>query len=211
MITVHGRATSSNVQIVMWTIAELGLEHRRLDIGGVYGGNKTPDYLAMNPNGLVPVIQDGDVTLFESAAIVRYLGGLYGDEKFWPHDPGQRARLDQWAEWVKTTFVPGMVQIFTQLVRIKESERKPEAIAAATAELKRLSAMADARLGDGPFLDGAVLTFADILFAHQLYRYFTLPFERAETPNLRAYYDRLTQRPAYAEHVMVSYEPLRAK
>ena len=96
MITVWGRATSGNVQMVMWAIAELGLDHKRLDVGGKFGGNDTPEYRAMNPNGLVPVIQDGDGPfLWESAAIVRYLGATYGDEQFWPSSPATRATVDK--------------------------------------------------------------------------------------------------------------------
>jgi glutathione S-transferase len=209
MITIHGRTTSSNVQLVMWTIEELGLPHERLDVGGAFGGTKTPDYLAMNPNALVPVLQDGELTLFESAAILRYLGARYGSEPFWPEDPGKRAVLDQWAEWGKTTLTPAMTQMFGQLVRTREADRNPAAIAAATAELARLAAIADKRIGDGPFLAGGDFTFADIPFSHLLYRYFTLPFERVEAPHLEAYYRRLCERPAHAKHVMVSYDSLR--
>jgi glutathione S-transferase len=211
MITVHGRATSSNVQIVMWAIGELGLPHRRLDVGGSFGGNNTPEYLAMNPNGLVPTIQDGDLTLFESAAILRYLGAKYANEPFWPKDAGKRAVLDQWAEWGRTSFTPPMAQIFGQLVRTRESDRNAATIASLEAQLRRLAGIADQRIGNGPWLAGADFTFADIPFAHQLYRYFTLPFDRAETPNLVAYYERLKERPAFAGHVTVSYEPLRVK
>lgn len=211
MITVHGRATSSNVQIVMWAIGELNLPHKRLDVGGSFGGNDMPEYLAMNPNGLVPTIQDGDLTMFESAAILRYLGAKYADEPFWPKDAGRRGRLDEWAEWGRTSFTPPMVQIFGQLVRVRESERNAATIAALEAQLRRLAGIADKRIGDGPWLAGADFTFADIPFAHQLYRYFTMPFDRAETPNLIAYYERLKERPAFAEHAMVSYEPLRVK
>jgi glutathione S-transferase len=211
MITIHGRATSSNVQLVMWAVGELGLPHRRLDVGGAFGGTKTPEYLAMNPNALVPVLQDGAVTLFESAAILRYLGARYGDETFWPRDAARRARLDQWAEWGRTSLTPAMGGIFTQLVRTPAARRNPAIVADASAELARLAAIADQRIGEGPYLAGETLTFADIPFAHLLYRYMTLPFERAATPHLDAYYARLAKRPAFAEHVMVSYEPLRAK
>jgi glutathione S-transferase len=209
MITIHGRTTSSNVQLVMWTVEELRLPHERLDVGGAFGGTKTPEYLAMNPNALVPVLQDGEMTLFESAAILRYLGARYGSEPFWPKDPGKRAALDQWAEWAKTTFTHAMIRMFTQLVRTRETERDAAAIESAADELARLAAIADKRIGEGPFLAGRDLTFADIPFSHLLYRYFTLPFERAATPHLDAYYKRLCERPAYARHVMVSYESLR--
>jgi glutathione S-transferase len=209
MITVHGRATSSNVQLAMWAVGELGLPHKRLDVGGSFGGTNTPDYLAMNPNGLVPTMEDGDVTLFESAAILRYLGAKYGEEPFWPKDAGRRARLDQWAEWGRSTLTPPMGQIFGHLVRTRESERNAAAIAGIAAQLKKLAGIADKRIGKGPYLAGADFTFADIPFGHLLYRYYTMPFEKTATPNLDAYYGRLQKRPAFAEHVMVSYEPLR--
>ncbi|MCV0396120.1 MAG: glutathione S-transferase family protein [Rhizobiaceae bacterium] len=211
MITVHGRASSVNVQIVMWAIAELGLPYERHDVSGPFGGTDTPEFLAMNPNGLVPVIQDGDLTMFESAAIVRYLGAKYGDDRFWPKDPVERAPLDMWAEWAKTTFATAMNPIFMQMVRTREADRNMALVEMSVKQLAKAAAIADARIGDGPFLFGDAPTFADIIFAHQLYRYYTLPFERTQTPNLDRHYERLTKRPAFAEHVMISYESLRAK
>ena len=213
MITVWGRATSGNVQMVMWAIAELGLDHERLDIGGAFGGNTTPEFLAMNPNGLVPVVRDGDGPfLWESAAIVRYLGATYGDEQFWPSSPATRASVDKWAEWIKTTFGPALVTgLFWPLIGVSPDRRDLAGIAAAQERMKPLAAMLDARLAEGEYLGGADICFADIIVGTLLYRYFTLDFERADTPNLRAYYDRLTERPAYARHAMVSYESMRAK
>ena len=213
MITVWGRATSGNVQIVMWALAELGLKPERHDIGGAFGGNKTPEYLAMNPNGLVPVLRDGDGPfLWESAAILRYLGATHGDDRFWPSSPAKRARVDMWAEWIKTSFGPALsTGLFWPIVGTTPEKRDHAGIAAAAGKLKPLAAMLDARLADGPYLGGNDICFADIVVGAPLYRYFTLDFDRADTPNLRAYYDRLCERPAYAEHVMVSYESLRAK
>jgi glutathione S-transferase len=103
-----------------------------------------------------------------------------------------------------------MGQIFGQLVRTRESERNAATVAGLETQLRRLAGIADRRIGDGPWLAGNEFTFADIPFAHQLYRYFTMAFDRAETPNLVAYYERLKGRPAFAEHAMVSYETLRA-
>jgi len=212
MITVWGRNTSSNVQVVMWAIAELGLEHERIDWGGAFGGNDDPEYRAMNPNGLVPTMRDGGLVLWESPAILRYLGARYGGEGFWPADPAERARLDMWAEWVKTSICPALIyQVFWQLIRTPEAERSAAAIAEGAAKLKDLMALADDRLGDGPFLNGADLSFADIMLGHTLYRYYTLDFERAATPNLDAYYARLSERAAYREHAMISYESLRVE
>lgn len=212
MITVHGRATSSNVQIVMWAIAELGLPHRRLDVGGAFGGTDTPHYRAINPNGLVPTVEDKGVVLWESAAILRYLGAAYGGEDFWPKDPLRRAGLDKWAEWSKTTFQPTLLtHIFWPLVGGDPAKLDRKALAAAADRLKGHARMIDARLAEGAYLGGASPSFADIVFGTMLYRYYTLDFDRAETPALDAYYARLTARPAYAEHVMISYEPLRWK
>lgn len=210
MIKVWGRPTSSNVQVVMWTLAELGLKHERIDWGGKFGGNDDPEYREMNPNGLIPTIRDGYLVLWESPAILRYLGSRYGDENFWPSNPAERAPLDMWAEWVKTSLCPPLIyNVFWQLVRVPEAERNLAMVAAGASKLKTLTPMIDARLGEGPYLGGEYLCFADIMLGHVLYRYYTLDFERAETPNLDAYYARLQQRPAYREHSMVSYESLR--
>lgn len=212
MIDVLGRATSLNVQIVMWAIAELGLECKRHDFGGAFGGNDTTEYLEKNPNGLVPVLIDGDLTLFESAAIVRYLGAQYGNSEFYPSDARARAELDKWAEWIKTTFSPLLLQnFFYPLVRDNPAELDEAALSEASKEMARVATMLDDALGEGPFLGGDAICFADIVIGSMLYRYFTIEFERAELPNLSAYYKRLKERPSYVEYVMVSYEPLRWK
>ena len=106
MLVIHGRATSSNVQAVMWAVGEIGIEHRRLDVGGAFGGNQSSEFLEMNPMGRVPVIQDGDVTMFESQAILRYLAARHGSETLWPSDPVRRAPVDQWMEWAKVNVYP---------------------------------------------------------------------------------------------------------
>ena len=210
MITVWGRATSSNVQTVMWALGELGLAHERIDWGGAFGGNDDPEFRAMNPNGLVPVLKDGPTVLWESPVIVRYLGARYGDGQFWPQDPGHRARLDMWAEWVKTSVAPQIIyKVFWQLVRTPAARRDMDAVASAADALKALMSRLDARLAEGDYLGGADICFADIVAGHVLYRYMTLDFDKAATPNLDAYYARLAARPAYARHVMVSYESLR--
>lgn len=213
MLTVWGRATSSNVQAVMWTIAELGLVYQRHDIGHSHGGNRTSEYLEMNPNGLVPVMREGDgAPMWESAAIVRYLAATYGDEAFWPRDPALRVQLDMWAEWIKTSFAPAFTgQVFRPLVQLGSTPLAPEQMKAGTETVKPLAQMLDRRLGEGPYLGGDSLSFADMITGHLLYRYYTLDFDRAATPSLDAYYDRLSARPHYREHVMVSYESLRTR
>ena len=210
-ITVWGRATSSNVQSVMWCAAELGLEVTRHDVGHTYGGTDTAAFLTMNPMGKIPVMQDGDVLMFESAAIVRYLAARYGDADFWPK-PEQRGPLDAWAEWVKTSFGSAfLLGLFYPLVRNDPALLTPEIQSAGERDVARLATMLAARIGPGPWIGGSRFCWADIMAGHLLYRYFNLPFQRAELPTLDAYYARLCTRPAFREHVMVSYEPLRFK
>ena len=212
MVTIWGRANSINVQMVMWATAELGLEATRHDAGGVFGGTDTPEYLAMNPNGLVPTLRDGDTVIWESGAILRYLAAQYGDEGFWPRDPGTRGMLDMWAEWMKTTFSPCVnYSIFWQLIRTAAKDRDTARVAAAVEQAKTLSRLLDERIGKGPFLNGDAISFADIAVGVFMYRYHELEFEKADRPALAAYYERLKSRPAFQKHVMVSYEPLRVE
>jgi glutathione S-transferase len=212
VITVWGRKTSANVQIVMWALAEAGVECKRIDVGGSFGGTDTSEYVGMNPNKLVPTIQDGKLTLWESAAIVRYIGAAYGSGEFWPTDPAARAGIDQWAEWAKTSFGPTLLTgIFWPVIAVREENRDTKALAAAVARMQGLATIIDARLAKSPYLGGDNLAFGDCIFGTLLYRYFTLDFDRPDAPHLRAYYDRLCDRPAYAQHVMISYESLRAK
>lgn len=209
MIRVFGRRNSSSVQLVMWAIGELGLEHERLDFGHGYASTKTEDYLRMNPMGRVPVLTDGPVVLFESAAILRYLGARYGDDGFWPVDPGRRGPLDAWAEWGKNTFTSAVLDIFVFDVRMDPKTRDPAMLQRATETLIPLARMLDARIGTGQWLDDDRFSFADIACGHILHRYFSLDWDRPDLANLSAYYDRLQTRDAYRAHAMVSYEALR--
>jgi len=212
MLTVWGRKSSSNVQSVMWCIAELGLDCRRHDVGHRYGGNDTPEFLAMNPNGLIPVLRDGDgEALWEAGAILRYLAARYGEDAFWPRDPAARAHVDKWAEWAKINVAMEVNRcVFTPIVRTAAKDRNEAALTVGLRTLARTFDIAEKVLAAQPFLCGEVMTLADIQFGHILFRYFDLPFARPNHPAVRGYYDRLTARPAYREHVMVSYEELRA-
>lgn len=212
MITIHGRATSSNVQLAMWAVGELGLAHERRDCGGAFGGLDTPEFAAMNPHRLIPVLEDGGLAVWESAAILRYLAAAYGDDGFWPADPRRRAEQDQWAEWGKNTFAPAVNGgVFWPLIRTKAADRDMDALAQAVARANGLAGLLDRELAGRAYLGGAALSFADIAAGHILYRYYTLDFVRAATPNLDGYYKRLTERPAFQAHIMVSYDSLRVE
>jgi glutathione S-transferase len=213
MLTVWGRKTSSNVQALMWCIGELGLPRERRDAGHRHGGTDTPDFLAMNPNGTVPVLRDGGdgEPLWETGAILRYLAARYGEAPFWPPDGPARARVDKWAEWAKINVAMRFTApVFWRVVRMARAERDPAAIGEAVGKLDGMLDIAEARLSRGAFLAGDDFTLADIQFGHVLFRYFDIPIARRKRPPLRRYYDALTARPAFREHVMVSYEELRA-
>lgn len=210
MLEVWGRKSSSDVQAVMWAIEELGLDYKRHDVGFIHGGNDTPEYLAMNPNGTVPTLRDGDgEPLFESAAIIRYLASQYGAEPFWPQELADRTKVDMWAEWSKLNIaLKFTAPIFWLAVRTAPSKRDPVAIQKGVDTFEKNLKIAEARLASHEYLVGEAFTPADILFGHVLYRYYDIEIQRADLPALRAYYERLAKRPAFQEHVMVSYDEL---
>lgn len=213
MLTVYGRATSSNVQLVMWAVEELGLAHERLDYGHVHGGLDTSEFGALNPHRKVPVLKDGDLVVWESAAILRYLAARYGDGGlFWPADPRDRARVDMWAEWGKNELCQSFtVPIFWARVRTSAKDRDEAALKQAIAQFDRSMLQLADQLGDQPLVCGGALSAADIVIGHLLFRWFTMDIPRAANPVVEAYYKRLTERPAYRAHVMVSYDVLRAE
>ncbi|MCY4333397.1 MAG: glutathione S-transferase family protein [Litoreibacter sp.] len=210
MIKILGRDTSSNVQAVMWLVGELRIEHERLDFGGSFGGTQTEEFLAMNPMGRVPVLQDGALTMFESQAIMRYLAAKYGSGGLWPDSPAARAPVDQWMEWSKVNVAPAVIyKVFWQMIRTCAADRDHALIAKGVDDLKTLMAIAEKQIARHGWLAGPEMTLADIAFGTLLYRYYEVPFERSDLPAVAEYYAKLTARPAYAKHAMVSFESLR--
>jgi glutathione S-transferase len=196
----------------MWCVGELQLPYRRHDVGHRYGGNDTPEFLAMNPNGTVPVLQDGDSEpIWETGAILRYLACRYGDDMFWPKDLHARTHVDKWAEWAKLNIAMNFTgPVFWHVVRTAPQNRDRTVLTRSLATLGEKLDIAEQRLAASPFLAGDHLTPADIQLGHVLYRYFDIDIPRADRPGLHRYYTALTRRPAFREHVMVSYEELKA-
>lgn len=211
MITVWGRASSSNVQAVLWCLQELDLKYERIDAGFSYGVTDTAVYLEMNPNGVVPTVQDGNNTpMFESCAILRYLSSCYGSGDFWPEDPARRGTVDMWAEWSKLNVAQLFsVPLFWPTVRLPPEASSPESISKACESLNKYLKIADDRLASSKYLVSDTFTLADIVFGHSLYRYFDIDIPRQDFLNLERYYQRLTKRSAYESTVMVSYDELR--
>ena len=201
MIKVWGRKNSSNVQKVMWAIGELGIAYERLDIGGPFGGNREAAYLALNPNGLIPTIQDGELVMWESNAIVRYLATAYGTGRLVPADAKAAATCNQWMDWQLSVVAPSITPAFLGLVRTPAAQRDNAAIAASQAKTIEAMSMLEARLGVSRHVAGDAFTMADIPLGIMAYRYWQLVPHHPAHPNLRRWYDAIQARKAFAEHV----------
>lgn len=209
MLTVFGRRNSANVQKVMWLVSELNLAHRHVPKGGSFGGLDTLEFRAMNPAGKVPVIDDDGVIVWESHAILRYLAARSGNEAFWPASPAKRARIEPWMDWSQTSFQPDFLNgVFWGLYRTPEPQRDWNAIRAALARCAEHTQILENMLALRPYLAGDKLSLADIAVGTHMFRYFTLDIERPARPHLHAWYQRLEDRPAYRESVMVPYDEL---
>ncbi len=203
MVRIWGRTNSINVQKVMWAVGELGLAHQRIDAGGAFGGLDTDEYGERNPNRRVPTLEDEGLVMWESNACVRYLAARYDAGGLWPEEPVARARADMWMDWQQTTLLADMVVVFWGLIRTPEDKRDHGAIDAATKRLGGIWRVLEAQLAGRRFVGGDRLTIGDLPVGATCYRYFGLPIERPELPNLEAWYERLKQRPAFREHVML--------
>jgi glutathione S-transferase len=211
MLKVWGRRSSANVQKVMWLIGELDIPHEHIPAGGPYGVVKEPQFRAMNPNGLVPVIEDDGLVMWESNAILRYLAAVYGKDKFWFDDARKRAPIDQWIDWSGTTFQPNIIGLFQNHWRTPEHQRNPDAIRNFLQRTENNLRLLDAGLGKRPYIAGAAFTLADIASGVHLYRYYTMGTPFPALANVEAWYGRLQDRAAYREHIMISYDELRGR
>lgn len=212
MLKVWGRRSSFNVQKVLWLVAELGLAHEHIPAGGSFGGLDAPLFRGMNPHGRVPVIQDGDVTVWESHAILRYLAARDRRGGFWSEDAARRARIDGWMDWSQTSLQPDFLNgVFWGYYRTPEAERDWPAINQRLGRVASHFRLLDRVLEQQAFLLGESLSLADIPIATSLYRYFELDIERPDLPNVSAWYRRLQQRSGYLEHVMIPFSELRGR
>lgn len=203
MITLYGRKNSSNVQRVIWTLEEIGVDYRRVTVGGSFGGTDEPSYRAMNPAGLVPTLRDGDLVVWESAAIMLYLAARFGAGGLWPTDPAARAKADQWLIWCETTLRPAFGDVFYRTARAPRASQDRAALAPFEATLVETLRVLDRDLEDGrPFLGGAAFTYGDIPIGILTYRAYETLSATPDLPRLSAWYERLQARPAFRTHVM---------
>jgi glutathione S-transferase len=202
MIKIWGRNTSSNVQKAMWAIGELGLAHERIDIGGPFGKNKEAAYLAMNPNGLVPTLEEDGFLLWESNSIVRYVAGKYDKSgALEPKDAKQRALASQWMDWQLSVAGPAISGAFWGLIRTPPEKRDHAAIKTSQERISEAMKLLDAQLGKTEFVAGPAFSYGDIPVGVMCYRYRQLVPGRPSTPHLDRWYDAISKRGAFQDHV----------
>ncbi len=206
MIEIFSRRNASNVLPVMWTIGELQLPYRRYDVGGSFGGTQTAEYLELNPNGRIPTLRDGDFVLWESNAIVRYLCRKYDKcGVLLPDSENAYSLADQWMDWYKTTLYPAYVELMWAIVRTEPAIRNAAKISKFEAKTAIELKILDAHLKDCLFILGEAFSMADVPFGALAFRYFSLDIEHPPVPNIRSWYQRLTGRAAFQEHVMFEF------
>lgn len=211
-LVLWGRASSANVQKARWALEEAGANFELREVGGRFGGLDEPEFAAMNPNRLVPVLQHGDLTLWESHAIVRYVAAEFPEAGLWRPVPQERAFVDQWTDWTAATFQPAWIELFWLIVRTPAERHDKAAIDKALKRTIAAMEIMDSQLAQTPYLAGETFSYADIVAGASLYRLTTM--EEIELPDFEgvaAWHERLKARPHFEKTVCISYEELRAR
>jgi glutathione S-transferase len=196
MLTIWGRINSVNVQKVVYCAEELGLRYVRHDAGMAFGVVDTAEFRSRNPNGLVPVIEEDGVTVWESNAIIRYLAARHGKGGLWPTDPAERSLGDRWMDWASTVFVPAYSDAFRGLIRTPAERRNELAIEASRQASEKALALLDAHLARKQWLAGGDFSMGEIALAPLVHRWFNLPIRRENRPAVQAWIERVRARPA---------------
>ncbi len=206
MITLWGRNNSTNVKKVRWLLEELELPYEHILAGGQFGLNHDAAFLAMNPNGLVPLLRDDetDVVLWESNTIVRYLAAQYGQRRLWVDDPAARAEGEKWMDWALGSLAPKHGQVLIGLVRTPPGQRDNAAIDAAKQTLEGLMDILDNALATQTWLSGDAFGCGDIAVGPFIYNLFAIPgLSWTPRANLQRWYEQLCERPGFRSTVMI--------
>jgi glutathione S-transferase len=203
MLVVWGRKDSVNVQKVLWCCEEMALDYERIEAGRGFGVVNTPDYRKLNPNGLVPTIDDDGFVLWESNAIVRYLAAKHAAGSLWPEDVKSRAEADRWMDWSSSTLWPSLRPLFMGLIRTAAAMRDASALEDSRAKTAEALQIADAHLKLSEFVAGERLSMGDIALGCAIWRWMALPIERPPLANVQRWFNALAQRPPYRKSVML--------
>jgi len=192
------------VQKVIWALGEMKLPFERIDVGGAFGKTKEAAYLAMNPNSLVPTLEEEDgFTLWESNSIVRYLAAKHQNRTLEPADLRTRALAHKWMDWQLSVMAPSITPVFWQMIRTPADKRDMAAVAASKEKTIAAAKIMDAQLSKTPYLAGDEFSYGDIPVGIMIYRYMQLIPERPATPHLDRWYAAISSRPAFKEQVAV--------
>jgi glutathione S-transferase len=196
MLQLYGRVNSSNVQTVLIALHELNLPFERHDVGMQFGVNNTPEYLRRNPNGLIPLLADDAVDVWESNTILRYLAQKYGPTPLYPTELVARSHVERWMDWRQTTLGPSAGFVFVHHYRLPPEKRDINVLRAKELDGIRNMKILDAQLEGKRFVTGDTFTMADITLFVTAHRYFILPFEaqRPELPNATRWIEQLRAR-----------------
>ena len=198
MLRILGKASSINVRKVLWTCAELQLPFDREDWGSGFQATHTPEFLALNPCAMVPVIQDGDFTLWESNTIIRYLVANYPGADLYPTEPRARARVDQWIDWQASELNRSWSYAFTSLVRRSPDHQDSAALARGIEQWSKNMDILNRQLEKtGAYVSGERFSLADIPIGLSVNRWFETPLGHPDYPAVRTYYERLSQREGF--------------
>jgi glutathione S-transferase len=201
MTTLYGRANAWNVRKVMFLVEDIGLPVTRLDYGRDYQPTNTPEFLALNPNGLVPVLEDGPTIIWESHAILRYLAAKYAPESYYPRGLDERAAIDQWLDWKLGSLMAPLRELFFH--HYLKMERPQADVDAAEAQCAKLFGILDAQLArTGAFVTGHNLTIADCALGMAVHRWLGLPVKRPGLSHIERYYAELGTRPAFQSTIL---------
>ncbi len=201
MLRILGRASSINVRKVLWTCREIGIAYSREDFGTGFAPTNTPEFLRMNPNGLVPVIEDEEGVLWESNTICRYLAAKHGRTDLLPAGPGARAVVEQWMDWSATDLNASWRYAFIGLIWRDPAFQDAAQIAASIVKWNAMMGILERHLAStGAFATGDAFTLADVVLGLSVNRWLMTPIERPDTPAVSAYYERLKERPGFVEH-----------
>ncbi|MEQ1976989.1 glutathione S-transferase [Xenorhabdus sp. SGI240] len=203
MLTIWGRKNSSNVKKVLWCLEELNVPYQQIDVGGKFGKLNDPEYLRMNPNAVIPCLQEDDFILWESNAIVRYIAAKFGKDSLYPADLQERASVEKWMDWVGCNLFAPIKQFVISLIRTPADQRDPKIIAQSVAEIEKWLKIVDDTLSNQQYLSGDKFGMADISLAPLAYLWLNVEIERPSLPNLERWYQLLTERPAFRKIVMI--------
>ncbi len=205
MLTIWGRENSVNVKKVLWCAAELELVFNAIPAGGEYGKTKDPIFLALNPNGLVPCMQDdeNDLVLWESNTIVRYMAAKFGQDVWLLADASVRARSEKWMDWTLSSLAPALQPVYINLIRTPPAKRNKQLIESGIKRCEELFDIAETALHKHPYFSGDEFGIGDIPMGCLAYNWFTLDIPRKPRTELQTWYNAISARSGFQTRVML--------